>query len=495
MAQNNIRQKRQEVEFVLNQSGTNTSASTDVGGGLQRGSLSAGDWMELNGPFNLLNINALTFRVTGGTAGGPSGTVELWRDAINAAGGGTMVSSQTITGTAAGTYASQTFPLVDPGGAHRLFLVFANANTYSLNWVEFVGPGVGSAVERLARSGGGAAAAAAPPSLSLHSGQERSQIRFDSPEDRKMERRSTASVASSSSARRPGRPRQPGLPGPGPQRRWRATGRTAGKDALITIPTLGVQQFSIRDATGRLGVTNNPSPTMGFLGGPDFPEDPNDLGPLVPLPGGFAEVFEYLASIGYRGIEFFSFNQNIGTLGRQPTVEEIRSYLDAAGLSPRHPPGQHRRHVRPGHRRPLDRGMTQVANAHILGHEIIGTAGDPSNRTTLEDNPTNPNQIGWQEAARRANIIGAAIREEGMGLLLPSGAEHVPTLRSGREPGARGDAPDLVVLRQHRPEQGVLRAGHPALLSGRKRFPLPSGPDFDPYGWVTSTRSGSSPTT
>ena len=55
-----------------------------------------------------------------------------------------MVSSQTITGTAAGTHASQTFPLVDPGGAHRLFLVFANANTYSLNWVEFVGPGVGT---------------------------------------------------------------------------------------------------------------------------------------------------------------------------------------------------------------------------------------------------------------------------------------------------------------------------------------------------------------
>jgi PKD repeat protein/glucose/arabinose dehydrogenase len=142
--QNQIRQKRQEVENVLNQSGTNTSTSTDVGGGLQRGSLSAGDWMELNGPFNLLNINAITFRVTGGTNGAPSGTVELWRDAINTAGGGTLVASQTITGTAAGTHSSQTFPLADPGGTHRLFLVFANANTYSLNWVEFVGPGVGT---------------------------------------------------------------------------------------------------------------------------------------------------------------------------------------------------------------------------------------------------------------------------------------------------------------------------------------------------------------
>ena len=144
VAQNTIRQKLQEVEFVINQSGTNVAGSTDVGGGSQRGSLSAGDWMELVGPFNLVNINSLTFRVTGGTNGAASGTVELWRDAINAAGGGTLVSSQTITGTAAGTYASQTFPVTNPGGTHRLFLVFPNANTYSLNWVEFVGPGVGT---------------------------------------------------------------------------------------------------------------------------------------------------------------------------------------------------------------------------------------------------------------------------------------------------------------------------------------------------------------
>ena len=144
VAQNEIRQKLFQVEESLNQSGTNTAPSTDVGGGLQRGSLSAGDWIEVNGPINLLNINSITFRITGGTNGNPSGTVELWRDAISAAAGGTLVSSQTITGTAAGTYASQTFPLVNPGGTHRLFLVFPNANTYSLNWIEFVGSGVGT---------------------------------------------------------------------------------------------------------------------------------------------------------------------------------------------------------------------------------------------------------------------------------------------------------------------------------------------------------------
>jgi hypothetical protein len=81
--------------------------------------------------------------VTGGSADAPSGTVEVWRDAINTAGGGTLVSSY-VNGTAAGTYASRTFPIPNPGGSHRLFLVFPATNTYSVNWVEFVGAGVGS---------------------------------------------------------------------------------------------------------------------------------------------------------------------------------------------------------------------------------------------------------------------------------------------------------------------------------------------------------------
>jgi hypothetical protein len=33
---------------------------------------------------------------------------------------------------------------------------------------------------------------------------------------------------------------------------------------------------------------------------------------------------------------------------------------------------------------------------------------------TLSDNPSNPNQIGWQAAADRANIVGAALAAEGL---------------------------------------------------------------------------------
>src|SRR5215213_166055 len=107
-------------------------------------------------------------------------------------------------------------------------------------------------------------------------------------------------------------------------------------ERLVPPGKLGVQQFSIRDAITRRSIASSKAaglaPTMGYLGGPNFPDDPTDLGPLVPLPGGFEEVFAYLSSVGYRGIEFFSFTQNVNELGRQPTIPEIRSYLDNAGL-------------------------------------------------------------------------------------------------------------------------------------------------------------------
>ena len=144
--QNPIRQKKQEVEFAIEQSGTNTGTSADVDGGLQRGSLGNGDWIALNGPFNLVNITGITFRTSGGNAAGtPSGAVEIHRDAVD----GPLVTTVTINGTAsATTYASQTFPLVDPGGLHKLYLVFRPVsggpgnNFFNLNWTEFVGTGI-----------------------------------------------------------------------------------------------------------------------------------------------------------------------------------------------------------------------------------------------------------------------------------------------------------------------------------------------------------------
>ena len=58
-----IRQKRQEVEYVVNQSGTTTAANTDgTAPGVHRDSLGPGDWMQLNGPYNLFQIDTVAFR-------------------------------------------------------------------------------------------------------------------------------------------------------------------------------------------------------------------------------------------------------------------------------------------------------------------------------------------------------------------------------------------------------------------------------------------------
>jgi PKD repeat protein len=153
-----IRQKRQEVEHVVTQSGTNSAATTDVGGGSQRGSLAPGDWIQLNGPYNLANIDSITFRVSdsanGRTAGSPLAAVEVRQGSIT---GPILTTANLVsTGNTAATettpavinWSSQTFPIA-MSGKHELFLVFravdggqTGNNLFNLNWVEFAGKGI-----------------------------------------------------------------------------------------------------------------------------------------------------------------------------------------------------------------------------------------------------------------------------------------------------------------------------------------------------------------
>jgi PKD repeat protein len=150
-SQAQIRQKHQEVEFVVTQSGTNTATNTDGGSGVHRGSLTAGDWIQLNGPFNLLNISSLTFRVAdaaaGRTAGSPLAAIEIHQDTPT----GPIVQTNNLVSTGGTTvWSSQTFP-ISLAGTHELFLVFravtggaTGGNLFNLNWAEFGGAGVGT---------------------------------------------------------------------------------------------------------------------------------------------------------------------------------------------------------------------------------------------------------------------------------------------------------------------------------------------------------------
>jgi PKD repeat protein len=151
--QTNVRQKRQEVEFALEQAGTNVQTTSDPDGGSQhRGSLGNGDWIALNGPFNLQNINGLTFRVASSStqvpAGNPMAAVEVRLDAVD----GPLLATATLTSTGNNTtWQSQSVPITDPGGLHKVYLVFRSipggqggGNLFNLNWVQFDGPGVGT---------------------------------------------------------------------------------------------------------------------------------------------------------------------------------------------------------------------------------------------------------------------------------------------------------------------------------------------------------------
>jgi PKD repeat protein len=179
-----IRQKHQEVEFVVNQSGTATATNTDgpTGTGVHRSSLAAADWIQLNGPFNLFQIDTVSFRVsdvqpTGTnaprTVGSPLAAIEIHQDSIT----GPILTTANLTSTgstaAAAVWNTQTFALPASSGKHELFFVFravtggtTGGNLFNLNWAEFGGNGV--TVQET--SAPGTATGTVPATLSLSLG-------------------------------------------------------------------------------------------------------------------------------------------------------------------------------------------------------------------------------------------------------------------------------------------------------------------------------------
>ena len=117
---------------------------------MHRGSLAAGDWIQLNGPYNLLNIDTISYRVAdsgaGRTAGSPLGAVEIHADSVT----GPIVQTDNLVSTGGiDTWTTQTFP-ISLSGTHELFLVFRNVTNgatgsmFNLNWVQFNGQGIGT---------------------------------------------------------------------------------------------------------------------------------------------------------------------------------------------------------------------------------------------------------------------------------------------------------------------------------------------------------------
>ncbi len=188
-------------------------------------------------------------------------------------------------------------------------------------------------------------------------------------------------------------------------------------NTLILSERMGTITYTQRDVPTRLGIAGSAaagtSPTMGYLGGPGFPKDPTDLGPLVPLPGGWWELFEYLAGLGFTQIEFAGYGQNAGNPGGAApnpapgnvvTPESraaylaygatLRSYLDAFGLTA---VGNHG-FIPNTWFGPNSAGGTMSANdyarfqvelefANVLGMKYMGTGNDPTSANNRNIEP------------------------------------------------------------------------------------------------------------
>jgi sugar phosphate isomerase/epimerase len=193
---------------------------------------------------------------------------------------------------------------------------------------------------------------------------------------------------------------------------WAQSRPNGPNGPIVTRETLGIQHFSVRDATTRVPSTD-PNAIKGYLGGPTFPEDPTDLGPLVPLPGGFQEVFAYLGGVGITGFEFYDFAQNqfpVGDIRRAPSNKTIRKFLDDAGMKSfgTHTGGVNYSNPTAGNLA----GRHEIQLARDLGHHMIGTATD-----ALGGGAFTNTRDAWLGACETFSEIGETLyKEEGLKL-------------------------------------------------------------------------------
>jgi len=200
-SQNQIRQKRQQVEHAINESGTDTDDNDDEGGGDHREDISNGDWVQLNGPFNLHQVDTITFRVSDGQGAPPAGGPLAGVDVRQGSPSGPIVASIDLVSTGDNDiWTSQTVP-ISMTGTHELFLVFrtipggstSGNNLFQLNWVEFGGDGATVVKDEEEAPVGGSV----PATLSLAIGQGASFGAFTPGVAQTYEASTTANVVSS----------------------------------------------------------------------------------------------------------------------------------------------------------------------------------------------------------------------------------------------------------------------------------------------------------
>ena len=186
----------------------------------------------------------------------------------------------------------------------------------------------------------------------------------------------------------------------------------AANASLIPSGKRGIILYTVRDAVSR---------------------DPS----TSPYASGFKAVFQELARIGYKQVEFAGYNQHAnapgGNVNNVAGAHLLRTWLDDNGLEAEGNHGSIPSTITDATLAQFD-AACEIANILGLGH--IGTGSDPTSSKYLAD---------WQAAAERWNILGRRAASHGLKLythnhdiaysfLLDSGpldAAGLPTRSSG----------------------------------------------------------------
>ncbi|MGR0218517.1 sugar phosphate isomerase/epimerase family protein [Agromyces sp. ZXT2-6] len=160
---------------------------------------------------------------------------------------------------------------------------------------------------------------------------------------------------------------------------------SGGNGVLVPPGKRGIILYTVRDAVGRNPLTTDPS-----------------------LPSGFKAVFEELAKMGYKQIEFAGYNQNAnspgGNVNNVAGAQLLRTWLDDNGLEAE---GNHGSIPSVVNDATLAQFDAQCEIANILGFGHIGTGNDPTRSSYLAD---------WQTAAEVWNTFGERAASHGLKL-------------------------------------------------------------------------------
>lgn len=148
----------------------------------------------------------------------------------------------------------------------------------------------------------------------------------------------------------------------------------AGNGVLVPPAKRGIILYTVRDAISRNPLTST-------------------------LPAGFRRVFEELAGMGYKQIEFAGYTQNVNSegganLGNPAGAALLRQWLDDNGLEAEGNHGSIPNTITDATLASFDLACETAA---ILGMGHIGTGNDPTGSSYQSD---------WDLAAERWNILG-----------------------------------------------------------------------------------------